>query len=84
MLRLTPLQETASFQEALKEERVKLLIRLIQGKFLLSPELSQALTADLFRLDRESQESLFEQVVVVASFEQLEQWITEHLPVPSA
>ena len=84
IIRLTPLRETSSFQEALKEERAKLLIRLIQGKFSLSPDLSKALTDDLFRLDRETQETLFEQILAVDGFEQLEQWIADHLPLEQA
>jgi len=84
MIRLTPLCETANFQEALKEERVRLLIKLIQEKFSLSPDLSKALTDDLFRLDRKIQEALFEQVLVTNGFEQHEQWIAEHLPIQQA
>lgn len=84
MLRLTPLRETASVQEVLKEDRVDMLMRQIQTKFLLSAELRQALSTDLFELDMEALKTLIEQILRINSLEELEQWIAEHQPVKQA
>jgi predicted transposase/invertase (TIGR01784 family) len=77
MLHLTPLRETASVQEVLKEDRVDMLMRQIQTKFSLSAELRQALTTDLFQLDMEALKTLIEQILRINSIEELEQWIAE-------
>lgn len=84
MLHLTPLRETASVQEVLKEDRVDMLMRQIQTKFSLSAELRQALSTDLFELDMEALKTLIEQILRINSVEELEQWIAEHLPVKQA
>jgi len=42
MIRLTPLRETASFQEILKEDRIVLFMLLIGSKFSLSDEQRKA------------------------------------------
>ncbi len=80
MLHLTPLRETASVQEVLKEDRVDMLMRQIQTKFSLSAELRQALTTDLFQLDMEALKTLIEQILRINSVEELERWIAEHQP----
>ena len=77
MLHLTPLRETASVQEVLKEDRVDMLMRQIQTKFSLSAELCQALSTDLFQLDMEALKTLIEQILRINSIEELEQWIAE-------
>lgn len=84
MLHLTPLRETASVQEVLKEDRVDMLMRQIQTKFSLSAELRQALSTDLFQLDMEALKTLIEQILRINSVEELEQWIAEHQPVKQA
>lgn len=80
MLRLTPLEETASGQELLKNERVETLTELIQLKFVLSPGMKEAITVDLQKLDLESLKALLRQILKIETIEQLESWIKDHLP----
>lgn len=80
MLRLTPFRETASVQEVLKEDRVEMLTRQIQVKFDLAPELLGPITTDLQKLDLTTLEVLFKQILRLDTLEQLEHWITDHLP----
>lgn len=80
MLRLTPLRETESVQEVLKEERVDLLMMMIGNKFSLSDALNQALRADLSTLPMSALQMLFPQMLHINSLEQLEQWIADRLP----
>jgi len=84
MLRLTPLRETTSFQEALKEDRVERLTEQIQVKFELLPELLEPITADLQKLDMPTLGVLFKQILRLDTFEQLEHWIADHLPKRTA
>lgn len=78
-IRLTPLRETASFQELLKEEQVKLLLLLIESKFTLSDTRGGALCAELTNLSMGTLQALFPQMLNIDSLEQLEQWITDRL-----
>jgi hypothetical protein len=80
MLRLTPLRETASVQEVIKEGRVELLASQIQVKFNLAAEMLEPITADLKKLDLATLEVLFKQILRLETFEQLEYWIVDHLP----
>ena len=80
MVRLIPLCETASVQEVLKEGRVELLASQIQVKFNLAAEMLEPITADLKKLDLATLEVLFKQILRLETFEQLEYWITDHLP----
>lgn len=78
MLRLTPLRETESVQEVLKEERVALLMMMIGDKFTLSDELSKGLHTDLNILTMDTLQTLFTQIRHIDSLEQLERWIADH------
>lgn len=78
MIRLTPLHETASFQELLKEERVNLLLLLIESKFALSDALREGLRVDLANLPMGALQMLFPQMLHIDSLTQLEQWIVDH------
>lgn len=80
MLRLTPFHETASFKEALKNERVERLTDQIQVKFDLTPEMLEPIRADLRKIDLTTLEVLFKQILRLDTFEQLEYWIADHLP----
>lgn len=84
MLRLTPLRETESVQEVLKEDRSDMLLRVLQRKFAMSPDAKRALASTLIQLDMDALEALFEQILQIDSLEQLEQWIADHLPVKQA
>jgi predicted transposase YdaD len=84
MLRLTPLRETESFKEAIKEDRIETLATLIQSKFALSDEVMEAITADLQNLSLEDLRALVEQILKLETFEQLETWIADHLPAAEA
>ena len=77
MLRLTPLEETASFQEVLKEKQVHLLMLMINDKFSLSDELNKGLRTDLEALTMDPLQALFTQILHVDSLEQLERWIAD-------
>ena len=50
MLRLTPLEETISGQELIKNERVAMLTAQIQDKFALSDKLTETMRTDLEKL----------------------------------
>lgn len=79
MIRLTPLYETASFQKLLKEERVTLLLLLIESKFTLSGAVRTGLRADLANLPMDTLTMLFPRMLYIDSLVQLEQWIADHL-----
>lgn len=80
MLRLTPLRETTSGQELVKEERIDLLLNQIEVKFGLSSETKEVVAADLAQLDLNVLKALIRQLLRLDTFEQLEIWITDHLP----
>ncbi|MEZ4728754.1 MAG: DUF2887 domain-containing protein [Caldilineaceae bacterium] len=80
MLRLTPLRETTSGQELLKEDRIETLLNLIEVKFGLSPEMAEKFTADLAQLDINTLKALLRQLLRLETLEQLEFWIADHLP----
>jgi predicted transposase YdaD len=84
MLRLTPLRETASVQEALKEDRVEMLTKQIQRKFDLAPDLLTMTIGELNQLEMDSLATLIEEILFIDSFEQLEHLITAHLPKEQA
>lgn len=80
MLRLTPLEETISGQELIKNERVDILTRQILLKFAPSTAMMEAIGADLQKLSLENLKLLLERIIKIETFEQLEYWINEHLP----
>ena len=80
MNRLTPFAETSSGQELIKNERVKTLARQLTRKFALSTELAEALQLELDQLDLATLEQLLDLVLDFATYEQVEQWITDRLP----
>jgi uncharacterized membrane protein affecting hemolysin expression len=80
MIRLTPLEETTSGQELIKNERVKTLARQLTRKFTLSTELVETLNIELDQLDPATLEQLLDLVLDFATYEQVEQWITDRLP----
>lgn len=80
MLRLTPLEETISGQELIKNERVTILTRQITRKFALSPELAAALQIELNKLDLQPLQRLLDQILDIETLEQLEQWLADALP----
>jgi predicted transposase YdaD len=81
MLRLTPLEETISGQTLIKNERVAILTRQIARKFALSAELAEAIQLELNKLDLVSLKALLDQILDIETLEELELWITEHLPM---
>jgi hypothetical protein len=76
--------ETASFLEAQKEDRIDLLLNQIEVKFGISPEIAETVAADLAQLDMNVLKALFRQLLRLETFEQLEVWIADHLPERSA
>jgi len=80
MLRLTPLRETTSGQELLKEDRIDILLNQIEVKFGISSEMAEKLTADLAQLDVTTLKALLRQLLRLENLEQLQFWIADHLP----
>jgi hypothetical protein len=81
MIRLTPLKETRSGQELIKNDRVAMLTIQIQDKFKLSDKLVTTVRADLEKLDAEMLYLLIRQILHLDTLEALEQWIADRLPV---
>jgi predicted transposase YdaD len=84
MIRLTPLAETISGQELLKDDRVALLSEQVQTKFGISGEVLDGIRAELQQLELVDLKALFRQILKLETLEQLEQWITEHQPTAAA
>jgi predicted transposase YdaD len=84
MIRLTPLAETESVKEVIKDELVALLIDQIQTKFALSGEGLEITRAELQNLELDSLRALFGQILKINTLEQLELWIANHLPKTQA
>ena len=80
MIRLTPLAETTSGQELIKDERVALLTQMIHRKFALSDELVEGVNHELQRLELTSLKALFNEILDTSTFEELETWIATHTP----
>ncbi len=80
MLRLTPLEETISGQELIKNAHVDILAALIQDRFGLSEALSETVRADLDKLDGQALTTLVRQILHFDTFEELETWIADRLP----
>jgi hypothetical protein len=84
MNRLTPFAETRSGQALIKNERVAMLTEQIQDKFKLPDKLVATLRTDLEKLNADTLYLLIRQILHLDTFETLEQWIEEHLPVQQA
>lgn len=78
MLRLTPLRETASFQEVFKEEWLDILLPMIRRQFAISEEVQDALHRDLQMLDADTLKALIPILWEMNSVEELERWIVNH------
>lgn len=79
MLRLTPLRETASFQEVFKEEWLDVLLPMIRRQFMISDEVQDALLHDLQTLDADQLKALIPIIWEFTSVESLERWIDQQL-----
>lgn len=84
MLRLTPLEETISGQELIKNAHVAILAAQIQDKFGLSGSLSETVRADLDKLDAQALTTLVRQILHFNTFEELESWSADRLPQMTA
>jgi hypothetical protein len=62
----------------LKEERVNLLLLLIESKFTFPDAMRKGLRADLANLPMNTLPMLFPQMLHIDSLTQLEQWIVDH------
>jgi phosphoenolpyruvate-protein kinase (PTS system EI component) len=78
MIRLTPFAETVSGQELIKNERVAILITLIQDKFNLSTTGIESMRSALAQLDAETLTLLVRQILHIDTFEKLEHWVVAH------
>jgi hypothetical protein len=74
---LTPLAETISGQELIKDERVAMLTHQIRRKFMLPEEMVEVVRGELQALDLESLKALFELILEIDTLEQLEHWIAD-------
>lgn len=84
MLRLTPLEETISGQELIKNAHVAILAAQIQDKFALSGPLGETVRSDLDKLDAKALAMLVRQILHFDTFEELENWIADRLLVRQA
>ncbi len=82
MLRLTPLRETESVQEVLKEEWLDVLIPMIRRQFVISDEVQEALLRDLQTLAADRLKALIPILWEINSVESLERWIAEQTKAP--
>ena len=80
MLQLTPLAETISGQELIQEQLTDVLIRQIRRKFTIAEDLAEVVSRELEKLDVDNLKQLFDDIFDIDTFEQLEQWIADHLP----
>lgn len=64
----------------IKEERIKILTELIQIKFNAAPEVMETIDNELQRLSMDGLKLLTSQLLLIPTIEQLEVWISEHLP----
>ena len=80
MLRLTPLRETESVQEVLKEEWLDVLLPMIRRQFAISEKVQAALLHDLQTLGADQLKALVPILWEITSIEGLERWIAEQSP----
>jgi predicted transposase/invertase (TIGR01784 family) len=80
MLKLTPFEETTSFKEAMHQETLKLLLGVIEAKFVPAPETTQEINNSLKELDLKNLKVLFTEILKIETVEQLETWIDLHTP----
>lgn len=80
MLQLTPLRETTSFQEELKEYDVEMLTKQIRHKFHFAESTIEKLTIRLRQLSLQDLEALFEEILDMRNLKQLNAWLDERLP----
>ncbi len=78
MLRLTPLEETISGQELLKNDRVMMLATLVQNKFTLSDEQIETIRVDLEKLELQELKLLVQRILHFDTLDGLKQWIADH------
>jgi len=79
MLNLTPFKETASFKEAMQEDRVEMLIRLMKQKFRFAERTVNQLMLRLRQLTLKDLEQLFGEILKFKSLKQLNAWIDQRL-----
>ncbi len=80
MLRLTPLRETTSFQEALHDDRVEMLIKLIRHKFHFADSTLSKLDARLRQLSLKNLEALFIDILDMRTLREINIWLDAHVP----
>lgn len=80
MIRLTPLRETTSELELLKEDRVEIVLSLLKRRYTLSTEMADAVALDLNQLTPQQLRTLLNQLLDFETFEQLEVWIAGQMP----
>jgi hypothetical protein len=79
MLQLTPLRETTSFQEELKEYNVEMLTKQIRHKFHFAESTIEKLTVCLQQLSLQELETLFEDILDIRNLKQLNAWLDKRL-----
>jgi predicted transposase YdaD len=78
MLRLTPLEETISGQELIKDAHVAILATQIQDKFTLSDEQIETIRVDLETLELDELKLLVQRILHFDTLDALKQWIVDH------
>ena len=80
MLRLTPLSETTSGQELLKDYTIETLTDQVQLKFSPSVQKMEDVVENLQLMELEGLKVLFREIIRIEPFEELEAWFHDHLP----
>ena len=84
MLRLTPFEETISFQQAkkkvLQEDRITLLSKLIKRKFKFAESTMIRLRARLQKLTLKDLEDLFEEIIDMVTLREINAWVSGRTP----
>ncbi len=80
MLRLTPFRETTSYKEALQEDRIELLIKLMKRKYHFARSTLVKLDVRLRQLTLKDLEDLFMEIVDMVSLREINAWVNARLP----
>ncbi len=79
MLQLTPLRETASFQEELQEYSIEKLTRQIRRRFHFAESTVEKLRVRLQKLTLKELDPLFEDIFDMKTLKELNAWIDARL-----
>ncbi|MBP8002064.1 MAG: DUF2887 domain-containing protein [Chloroflexi bacterium] len=79
MLRLIPLEETIDGKELIHDHNVKILLKLIRKKFVLTEAELESITDHLNQLDAIDQGDLIEDVLEIETLDELVAWLEQRV-----